>query len=91
MSHKVLTVQGVRSLYLLKVGIVLSEDLRNSLLESLKLVAEILELQLDNHLLRKLLTKKLPHLVGLTGGEGAWKLVIICWIHLELRCIFPIM
>ena len=26
-----------------------------------------------------------------TGGEGAWKLVITCWVHLELMCIFPTM
>ena len=26
-----------------------------------------------------------------TGGEGAWKPVITCWVHLELMCIFPTM
>ena len=26
-----------------------------------------------------------------TGGEGTWKLVITCWVHLELMCIFPTM
>ena len=24
-----------------------------------------------------------------TGGEGTWKPVITCWVHLELMCIFP--
>ena len=27
----------------------------------------------------------------LTGGEGTWKPVITCWVHLELMCIFPTM
>ena len=26
-----------------------------------------------------------------TGGEGAWKLVITCWVNLELMYIFPTM
>ena len=26
-----------------------------------------------------------------TGGKGTWKLVITCWVHLELMCIFPTM
>ena len=26
-----------------------------------------------------------------TGGKGAWKPVITCWVHLELMCIFPTM
>ena len=26
-----------------------------------------------------------------TGGEGTWKPVITCWVHLELMCIFPTM
>ena len=26
-----------------------------------------------------------------TGGKGAWKLVITCWVHLELMCTFPTM
>ena len=26
-----------------------------------------------------------------TWGEEAWKLVITCWVHLELMCIFPAM
>ena len=25
---------------------------------------------------------------GDTGGEGTWKPVITCWVHLELMCIF---
>ena len=29
--------------------------------------------------------------VILTGGEGTWKPVITCWVHLELMCIFPTM
>ena len=30
-------------------------------------------------------------LVDDTGGEGTWKPVITCWVHLELMCIFPTM
>ena len=26
-----------------------------------------------------------------TGGEGTWKPVVTCWVHLELMCIFPTM
>ena len=26
-----------------------------------------------------------------TGGKGAWKPVITCWVHLEPMCIFPTM
>ena len=29
--------------------------------------------------------------IRFTGGEGAWKPVITCWVHLELMCIFPTM
>ena len=31
------------------------------------------------------------YLRALTGGKGAWKPVITCWVHLELMCIFPTM
>ena len=36
-------------------------------------------------------TVSTPSQVGgpvVTGGEGTWKPVITCWVHLELMCIF---
>ena len=41
--------------------------------------------------LRALASKFDPQNVAVTGGKGAWKPVITCWVHLELMCIFPTM
>ena len=35
--------------------------------------------------------RPVPGVTPDTGGEGAWKPVITCWVHLELMCIFPTM
>ena len=65
MCHKVTTIQSIYSLHLLKVGVVFPTSSEHLLLENVELVSVIFKLQLDDSLLRKLLLKKLSHLIGL--------------------------
>ena len=51
--------------HLAEVGIIFLKDVHHLPFEAAKLIPKILELRLNDSLLRKLLMKKLPHLIGL--------------------------